>query len=670
MSPLRQRHARLRFALIIAVGLYVTVYLRYYLASPAGRFPLLDGAENMDLARQLAAGTLPAAPFYRAMLYPAFLALFLRTGVPPDWLPFAAGFLGAALHAGSTICVYWLARRAWASGRAGLAAAALFGFNPVAVYFAAEPLDTTLGLFLFLGGLNLLHATLAGCDRLRERADAGKFRTGPLFCVGGYSLGLAGTTSLWVLATLTRPHYGIVLAGLPIFLAARLWRSPRQLALALTGVGLPAALGLGAAGLVQKHYCGEFRVMPVQGAYNFWAGNRPGANGRYFEQQLHLAADASDGAQNPARVESETLYRRETGDRGPLNFERMNAYWRSKTLASIRAEPLEWAGLMARKVYYLFNNFEQYNNKTFAIQKGLSPALRLNPLGWGLTLLLCVAGLVAARLAGRRGRATEPVAVIAGMYGAGVVMFFVSDRFRLPLLPLLCIGAGSLAVRRCWQGLAGSRGAAVLLAALVAGLSTFSRAWGVHDLSPARQDYVLLAIAAGKAGDDRAELRWARRALACQADHPDALACAVTGFYNSELAGIAPESEFPDETWQLQCERAARIEQPSSGVRLAQAVALWKCGRTQDARDLLRSMAEADQRQRRASSDDALGVLLLTGLAEAGDEERAALRVNESTSFYLLAAWGRRDSGAKWQVPATRRDAVAQAEPFVKNLFP
>src|SRR5262249_20878745 len=130
-------------------------------ASPSGRFPLLDGAENLALAQRIAQGSLPAEPFFRAMLYPGLLALLLLGGVPSDWLPAAAGLLGCLLHAGSTVFVYWIARRAWASARAGWVAAALYGLNPVAIYFATEPLDTTLGLFLFLAGLKILHGATA-----------------------------------------------------------------------------------------------------------------------------------------------------------------------------------------------------------------------------------------------------------------------------------------------------------------------------------------------------------------------------------------------------------------------------------------------------------------------------------------------------------------------------
>src|SRR5262249_7138690 len=148
--------------------------------------------------------------------------------------------------------------------------------NPVAIYFAAEPLDTTFALFLFLAGLNSLHAELC-YNRDRNLSLRPKL------------LGRVATaTACWSLAMLGRPHYAIVLAGLPFLLIACFWRTPSRLSVALVTSVLVAGTFLSGVGLWQKRCCGQFRIMPTQGAYSLWAGNRPGANGRYYEQQIGL----------------------------------------------------------------------------------------------------------------------------------------------------------------------------------------------------------------------------------------------------------------------------------------------------------------------------------------------------------------------------------------------
>jgi 4-amino-4-deoxy-L-arabinose transferase-like glycosyltransferase len=599
------------------------------------------------------------------MLYPAVLSVFLRGGIATEWLPFAAGLFGCICHLGSTWLVYRSARRAWASDRAGLWAAALFGFNPVAVYFAAEPLDTTFALFLFLAGLDLFHSRWPWfLDTIALNAADGKFVAV-----------LAGVGALWGLAVLARPHYAIVLAAAPCLLTVFLWRRPRLLLAGAGALMFAAGSLLCLAGAIQRSVTGEFRIMPTQGAYSLWAGNRPGANGRYFEQKIHLpAGDVMEG-DNPARIESRILYQRETGAAGSVDIQAETHYWRKRTMDSILANPVEWLELMAKKIYFLFNNFEQYNNKTYAVQKSLSPVLRYNPLGWGATLVLTAAGLALACAPPKRPfRGGLLTLAVAFVYATGVVLFFVSDRFRLPLLPFLCIGAGAWGLFTVEQlrSFPTSRIIRSGTAALLAAVLTFSRAFGVYDLTPAVQDFVALSIASGKAGDDLGSLGWARKALAVRPDHPDALVCAVNGYFNCRLRGTDPGDVFADETWSLQLERVHQLPQPTAGVRLVYSVALWKTGRSEDAQTVLRSLHESEPSTAAGAAvrDDALGILLLTGLQSPGEENRARLRGGDTESFYLLVALARRETPTQLLIPSARREMVSDLVPFVRQLFP
>jgi hypothetical protein len=427
------------------------------------------------------------------------------------------------------------------------------------------------------------------------------------------------------------------------------------------------------AGLLQKSVTGKFRIMPTQGGYSLWAGNRPGANGRYFEQKIHLVAGTAGEGDNPARIESEILYQRETGEIGPPDPDRVNHFWRAKTLTAIKADPARLLRLMVLKAYFLFNNFEQYNNKTYAVQKSLSPVLMLNPLGWGVTLVLCAAGLPLLWLGRRHFRGGFLIWSVAALYGLGVVLFFVSDRFRLPLLAFLCIGAcgwGCVWNRR-WN-LQTTPLLSIGATALAGTLLAFSNAWGVRDMTPAVQDYVALSMACGKAGDDMNALKWARKALDSRPHHPDALARAMTSFFNCQLGGLEPMKIYPAETWELQLTRFAQMPQPAAGTKLVQAVAPWKTGRLVEAKDFLENITKpaASDNRTPAASDDALGVLLLTGLANFADEELARDRAQTTGSLYLLSALARREGSLYQLVPVSRRNMVADLAPYVHQIFP
>jgi len=85
-APFARRRI-LRVCLASGGDFYGVGYLIWYLGTPLGRAPQLDGAENIALAEKIAAGTLPHEMFYRAMLYPAALAVPLKLGLPAEDMP-------------------------------------------------------------------------------------------------------------------------------------------------------------------------------------------------------------------------------------------------------------------------------------------------------------------------------------------------------------------------------------------------------------------------------------------------------------------------------------------------------------------------------------------------------------------------------------------------------
>jgi len=494
-------------ALIYALG-----HLGWYLGTPLGRVPVLDERENIDFAQAIFGGTLPALPFYRAPGYALVLAGLRALGISPAGLFPAALLLGAALHAIDAVLVACVARR-WFGDRAALAAGLLFALDPVMVHYATQALDATLSLALFLAGLNFLGAALAAPGRARAWAGAG---------------------ISWAAATLVRPNYLLAWVLIPLFalFQAGTGRSRgRILAASLAG-----ALLFCAASAWQWRVSGVAGFLPWQGAYNLWSANRPGANGRFYTQQVSLSPALARS--NPARAESIYLYEKETGGQ-PQDIPMMNAYWRRRFLDEVTSHPLRWAGLEARKAYALLNDWEQYNNKTFAFHKARSPWLRWNPICWGALLVLGVAG--AARLASENPRAAAALAAVSVACAASLLLFFVSARFRLPLAAVLAVLAGgAVGSPGFWRAWSPGRRAALAACAAAAGFAAFSDFGGVRDRATFVQDHVLLARAAFTVGDDATALSEAREALKMQPLHPDASVIAEAAGAELAKKGAAP----------------------------------------------------------------------------------------------------------------------------------
>ena len=462
---------------------YGLLYLFWYWGTPLGQSPVLDGAENMLIAEAIANGTLPPEPFFRAMLYPCLISVFYMLGFSSGATLMATQLLGLVLHAMSTSLIYTLTYGLFKNRYGALFSTLLFGFNPILIYFAVDPYDITLGTFLFICGLCGILPLLNRRDREEHRNFYKEYLSTGLF------LGLA---------TLVRPHFLVVYLATPFILGFTLlnWRETLRSSLIILVAG---AAVLCCGGVIQYAHAGVFRIMPWQGAYNLWAANKPGANGKFFKQEIFI--EKTEIHANPAKIESLYLYLNETETQPPVNIDEMNHYWRKKFQTMIASHPEEWRSLMTRKFYYLFNNYEQYSNKTCSLHKRLSPWLRFNPIGWGLLLILSAGGC----LLGFRSYPREWRLIIAlsAVYAAGVLIFYVSSRFRLPLMSLLVLGSSvwaSLPLK--WKKMSLTfKSGFIAVIVFVSGV-TYSNFFDAQDEATFIQDYLLLANAAARLGWD------------------------------------------------------------------------------------------------------------------------------------------------------------------------
>lgn len=478
--PLSTRHL---LALVLGLsGLYLTGFFLWYGGTPLGLRPVLDGQENLQLAAQMAHGTLAAEPFYRAPLYPFLLSLPLRLGLPMEMLPAVARLFNALCQLLSVGLVTFISLRLWRVPGAALLSGLLVGLNPVVLHFAADPLDITLAVTWLLLGTHQALAALDG-KSLRPAILAGVFL---------------------VLGIYTRPHLLPVALACPL---ALLWERGRPTAWKRALAALaPVLAGMGLFGTINLARSGHFEVLPTQGGYNLWAANKPGSNGLYYVQSLDVST-TGDLKANPARREAALLYTRETGLPAGEDPAAESHYWREKTLRAIAEKPGAWLSLMARKGLAQLSDHEPYNNKTYAFHKARSPWLRWNPLGWAVLLALGVAGAVC--FPSKPG--VRLILFLGLAYAAGVLLFYASARFRVPLVPLLAVLAGGagvafatggISVHRRWVAL--GLGGAVFTLSLV-------NAFQAPDRDTTSEDCLLLAQASSELGRDAGALAWARQ---------------------------------------------------------------------------------------------------------------------------------------------------------------
>jgi len=584
-----------------------------YSLTATGLVPAGDDREILALARQIAHHTLPHEAFYRAPGYPAVLALGLKLGVPDAGLLLFARGLNALCHLLTAVLVGRLARSLWASRAAGLTAAALVGFNPVLLHFAGDALDITLAITLMTAGIvSLIHAQHGRCS--------------------------PGLASFWLsLAALCRPQLvPLLLLPLLLSLARPKWPS-------LLRAVIPAALLFGSFGFINHQLADDFRLLPWQGAYNLWAANHPGANGRYFEQTLSV--DSYDPAANTARLESEALYR-QRAPTAPQDYPSVTRYWQAQALASIRESPAAWLALMGQKLRYLLNNEEQYNNKTYAFYKARSRWLGPNPLCWALVLACGVAGGVL----GWKRREFRILLLAIGLCAGGVLLYYVSDRFRAPLVPLLSVLAGGITQLRFTPD--SGRAAGWALTALALALPPV----GYDPQETLIQDHMMVAASATALGRHAEALGELAAAPQRDSRRPSFITLSCIVQFNAWLADVRNSTD----AWIENCQQAAAS---SASARLLNAHAAWRAGNVEAAIAGWRAAAV----QGGPDEASALAALSVAHALTAAEQQRLTALADQGSESVLAVMANAGDEGRQQQLkralgPVRAQSAVRAAK--------
>jgi len=447
---------------------------------------IMDEAYHDAWARRIAAGDwLGHEVFFRAPLYPYLLALVYALGGTGGMAP---RLLQVVIGSASVVLLHRIARRVGVAPGPAVVAALLCALAWPLIHYDTELLLPVLEVFLSLAAILLL---LRGDEGSHPRAWT---------VAGGVALGLA---------CITRPNF---LAFAP---AAALWRAwPRH-------GGRPWIAGAGwlLLGLVLPIFPVTARnalvahdavLISSQGGVNFFIGNNPEADG------TTAVVPGTRPTWSGGYEDTVAIARRAAG-RGDLPDSAVSRYWFRRGIAFWRDQPWAAVRLTLRKTLLFFSGVEISNNKDLSFFRSLSPVLSLPlPATWLLAPLGIAGWLLAWPGAGSRRLALALPLGFGLSYAASVILFFVTTRYRLPVLPWMALGAGLLIDRlirwaregRARHALAGAAAAVTLLIAL--NLSD----WGGYRDDPA-QGHMALAQgweALGREGEAADEYRRAAAA--------------------------------------------------------------------------------------------------------------------------------------------------------------
>lgn len=413
-------HLALAALLVLAALIKGTVLVQLHdhpLLQPHGE---LDSTYYIELAQKIAGGGPLAVtePFFVSPLYVFFLAAVFRAGGSLLAAKVVQILLGTV-----AVWLVYLTTRRWFDKTSGLVAAALAVLTGLFTFYEILILQAALDPFLVACVLYLLTRALTDDRRW-------------LFPATGVALGLL---------TLNRPN------ALAFAVVASVWVSTRgrvPRALARTALLAGGILLILAPNALRNHaVSGEVIWISSHGGLNFYIGNHAGADGTY--SRVPGISPSVAGQARDAKQLAESAVGR------PLTTDEVSRYFYRRAWEWMAGDPLATARLFGWKLLILLNRTNVPLNYSYAYyvqeERTLLRFLIVGPwllLPFGLVGLFLRSNAGGPRTAHSADTARSGFWVWASfipVYGLSVAAFFVSSRYRIPLLvPLCSTSAGSL----------------------------------------------------------------------------------------------------------------------------------------------------------------------------------------------------------------------------------
>jgi len=588
-------------AAVFLLKLVVLVQLQHHpLLEPEGS---LDTAAYASLARRVLAGDLWLGPglYYVSPLYIYVLAALLGLS---DSFTFVR-LVQIALGTAAVACVFWTART-WFGPRAAWIAAALAALTGEFTFYEIVVFQSSLDAFLTAAALLCLTGALVDLP-----PKGGSHAAGPVASAFRRKAAAAAGI-LFGLQILNRPNIVIAVAGVVLTLLPL--RRLRVAALLVAGV-LIALTPIAIRNAVVAH---QFALAGSQGGLNFYIGNHAQATGQYVEVP-GVRANMEGQSEDTRKVAEQATGR-------TLDDGQVSAYFTRLALDWLREHPAAGARLFVKKLALVFNARHQwldFSYPYYAYDTGsilwllfVGPWL-LVPLGISGLLWSAFASAFAPSALRRDSSLHDFVAwgSFVPFYALSVALFFVAERYRLPLFVPLCVtSAASLdfllqAFRNRTSPLAprtSARGLAIAAAVLIAAAAL--TAWPLRIDSGRYDERLRLSKALMNRGDYGEAALVLEEAHRLQPEH-------TVAEFNLGMA-LAAQGRTQEGLAHLRHAVAAGV--PVKGARYALASTLQATGEHDEAVRLLRSYQPQPE-------DDAMSCFQVALLAmDAGAPDAAA----------------------------------------------
>ncbi len=482
------------------------VFIGQWHTTPYGDLPLLDAQAYDKWAQNILNGAwLHGKAFYQSPLYPYVLAVLY--GVFGHSF-FLASLFNTLLDSATCALLSCFAFRSFGPG-AGILTGFLAVFYGPFIFHAAPVTKESLALFLLTLFLISSFQTLE-----KQKLKA--------FFISGLWLGIA---------SLARSNF--LLLGIPFLILAGARESKKALKGCLLFLSA-TALTILPATLHNAWVSHDFVPVNSNGGFNFYVGNSPGSNGANIYPP-GISSDPSKGE------ERDTALAAQAAEGRKLLPSEVSRYWFKKGTDYLIHNPDQALILFINKVWLFWDNGEHPDNYDINFIARNFDTL----LSWPLisfSVLSVLAAFTAVVRWKKKEQRTRWLVYFALTYMLSVILFYVTDRYRLPvvvfLLPLAGASFSSFAGivhEKRWARM--SAGIAFAALFLWMGLSLVNRS-----ASTDAHNWGLLASLQAEAGKDEEAIRTLQKGLALSPHSvgPDAL---IKASFSAERLGRRSEAE-------------------------------------------------------------------------------------------------------------------------------
>lgn len=493
LATIRAMLRRNRFSIYMLIVVSVAALVRIAFAVSFAGSPLfipLEGGHDRTLYHVAAQGAFwPTGAFDYLPLYPMALKLIYTLFGPHLW---AAAAFGIACDAVATLLIVLIARRLGAGRLLASLAGLLYAFYPLAIVYSCITMPNTLNALL---AVTVAYATL----RIPHRRTLSWAALGLL--AGIAALGWAA----WLL---------IAVALVAFWLIARPMSGPSPLGAVAFLIAF--ILPLVPFGVHNTRAEGSFTLLTTHGGFNFYMGNNERATGYPIRiRNFRMTARAMLEDAHRAAEEAEGRL---------LSHSEASAWWSAQGKQFWREHPGTAIKRTGRKLL-LFWNRADVDDLRMVEQSRLLTGWFSSPLWPGFFLIgsLGLIGVFRAQNAG-----TIRTIALVGM--GGLVLYFITARYRLTLAPLL-LALGAAGVGMIWREIYAKKRIALNIALVLA--ATLCVAWPASIRDVRAVDYYNAAVQLLQANEVENAIQITRAGLEIDPTSSDLHHALGSGLYKS-----------------------------------------------------------------------------------------------------------------------------------------